>query len=240
MHEKAFILKKTRENRGKKMTIESSKNLGGIGAILLLIGTLPILGTYTFGILGIIGLILILFALYGLANIYKEKGIFTNSIYGLIAGIVGVVVAVVIVVVAVLNNLKTLLQDLYPSWNGSWSTLSSIQGKTPDTSAISSSTIFSLISGAIIAFVVLWIFIIIWAFFARKSLTSLSTKSSVGLFSTASLILLIGAFLTIVLIGVILMWVAILLLAIAFFQIKPQPEQPMATMAQPPQMPTPV
>jgi uncharacterized membrane protein len=240
MHEKAFILKKTRENRGKKMTIESSKNLGGIGAVLMLIGTLPIISTYTFGILGILGLILVVVALYGLANIYQEKSIFTNSIYGLIAGIVGVVIAVVIVIVAVLNNLKTLLQDLYPSWNGSWSTISSLSGKTPDTSAISSSTVFSLITGAIVAFVVFWIFLIIWAFFARKSLKSLATKSTVGLFSTASLILLIGAFLTIIFIGVILIWVAILLLAIAFFQIKPQPEQPMATMAPPPSMPTPV
>ena len=35
-HEKAFILKKMTENRGKTMTLESSKNLGGIGAILML------------------------------------------------------------------------------------------------------------------------------------------------------------------------------------------------------------
>jgi uncharacterized membrane protein len=35
--------------------------------------------------------------------------------------------------------------------------------------------------------------------------------------------LLIGAILTIVIIGVLLVWVAMLLLAVAFFSIKPQP-----------------
>jgi hypothetical protein len=34
------------------------------------------------------------------------------------------------------------------------------------------------------------------------------------------------------------MWIAVLLFAIAFFQIKPQPEQPAPTMGPPP--PTPV
>ena len=71
-------------------------------------------------------------------------------------------------------------------------------------------------------------------------LKTLSAKASVGLFSTAALLLLIGAFLTIVVIGFILMWIAVLLIAIAFFQIKPQPEQPVATVTPPPSTPTPV
>ena len=40
---------------------------------------LPVLSTYTFGILASVGLILVLIALNGFANIYKEKGIFNNS-----------------------------------------------------------------------------------------------------------------------------------------------------------------
>ena len=137
------------------MNLESSKNLGGVGAILMLIGTLPYLSSITFGVLGLIGLILILVALNSFANIYNEKGIITNSIYGLIAGIVGGVIAALIVVVAVLSNLTTLLKDLYPSWNGSWSTISSLSGMTPDTSAITSGIIFSLLAGAIVALVIL-------------------------------------------------------------------------------------
>ncbi len=90
------------------MTLESSKTLGGVGAILLLIGWLPFISTYSFGIIGIIGAILILIALHGLANIYSEKGIFNNAIYGVITGIVGVVITAVVAVVAILASLTSL------------------------------------------------------------------------------------------------------------------------------------
>ena len=220
------------------MTLESNKNLGGIGAILMLVGFLPVPGATPYlGIIALVGLILVLVALHGFADYYKQSGIFNNSIYGLIAGIVGGVIAGIVVVVSVLTNLKNFLYQVYPGWNGDWSKLS---GLTPDTSNITWSTIRPLLEGIILAFVVLWIFIIIAAFFARRSLKTLSTNASVGLFSTAGLLLLIGAFLTIILIGFLLMWIAILLMAIAFFQIQPRREQPVATMAPPPPTPTPV
>jgi uncharacterized membrane protein len=222
------------------MTLESSKNLGGIGAILILVGSL--LSSYTFGILDLIGAILVFIALYGLANYYKEKSIFTNAIYSLVAGIVGVVAAVGAALYIVFDTtlVTKLVQDIYPSWNGSWSTISSLRGMTPTTSNIPMGDVTSALGAIFLVLIVLWIFAIVAAFFARRSLKTLSSKASVGLFSTGALLLLIGAFLTIIFIGVILMWVAVLLIAIAFFQIKSQPEQPVATMPPPPSMPTPV
>jgi len=222
------------------MDLESSKTLGGVGAILLLVGTLPVLSSYTFGVLAVVGIIIILVALNSLANIYKERGIFNNSLYGLIVGIVGAVIAGVVVLVAVLSKLKTLLLQLYPSWNGQWSSISSLSGMKPDTSNLMSGTVVSVLEGVLAAFVILWIFIIVWAVFVRRSLKMLAAKSSVGLFSTASLLLIIGAALTIVVIGLLLMWIGVLLMAIAFFQMKPQAEQPPATMAPPLSTPTPV
>jgi uncharacterized membrane protein len=211
------------------MTLESSKSLGGVGAILLLVGTLPFISSYSFGLLALVGVILILVGLNGLANIYKERGIFNNSLYGFIAGIVGLVIAVVVVFVSVLSTLADFMQKIYPSWNGDWSTISSLSGMTPNVTNIAFSDIVPLLEGLLVVFLVLWVFVIVWAFFARRSLKMLAVKSSVGLFSTASLLLLIGAVLTIVLIGFLLMWVAVLLMAIAFFQIKPQAEQPPST-----------
>ena len=224
------------------MNLESSKTLGGVGAILLLVGTLPVVSSYSFGVLAIVGIITILVALNSLANIYKERGIFNNSLYGLIAGVVGSVIAGVVVVVAVLSNLKSLLEQVYPSWNGQWSSISSLSGMTPNTSNItlSNSTLISLLGGVLAAFVILWIFLIVWAIFVRRSLKMLAIKSSVGLFSTASLLLIIGAALTIVVIGLLIMWIGVLLMVIAFFQIKPQAEQPPATMAPSTSTPTPV
>ncbi len=222
------------------MTLESSKTLGGVGAILLLIGVLPYVISFTFGILALVGIILILIALYGFSTIYNEKSIFNNSLYGFIAGIVGVVVAAAVALIAVLSNLTNLLQKIYPSWDGKLSSLSSIQGMTPQTSNLNFSDIVPLLEGLVAVFVILWIFIVIWAFFARKSLKTLSTKSGVGLFSTAALLLIIGAALTIVIVGVVVLWVAVLLMAVAFFQMKTQAAQPNVTYVAPPSTPTPV
>jgi len=60
-------------------------------------------------------------------------------------------------------------------------------------------------------------------------LTSLAEKTGVGLFGTTGLILLIGAVLTIILIGFLLLWVALILLTVAFFSIKPEPTPPPPT-----------
>jgi uncharacterized membrane protein len=214
------------------MNWESSKNLGGIGAILMFIGLIPIPGTQPFlGIIAIIGFILVLIALHGFANYYKESGIFSNALYSFIAGIVGIAVSGVSIFYIIFDTtiLTNLLYKIYPGWNGNWSSLA---GLTPTTT--------NIIGAILVVLVVLWIFTIVAAFFARRSLKALSVKASVGLFSTAALLLIIGAVLTILLIGLLLMWIAVLLIAIAFFQIKPQPEQPVATMAPPPSTPTPV
>jgi uncharacterized membrane protein len=222
------------------MNSESSKTLGGIGAILILIGSL--VTSYTFGVLDLIGVILVFIALNGLADYYKERGIFTNAIYSLVAGIVGIVAAAAAALYIIFDTtiVTSLLHKLYPTWNGSWTTISSFVGQTASTSNITTSDVTSVLGALFLVLVVLWVFAIVAAFFARRSLKTLSSKASVGLFSTAALLLIIGAFLTIIFIGAILMWIAVLLIAIAFFQIKPQPEQPPATMAPPPSTPTPV
>jgi uncharacterized membrane protein len=224
------------------MNLESSKNLGGIGAILLLIGS--VLSSFTFGVLDLVGVVLVFIALNGLADYYKERSIFGNAIYSLVAGIVGVVVAAATALYIFFdtNIFKNLIIDLYPNWNGQWSTISSaVSGHTAQTSNLPMSDVVSFVGALFLVLVILWVFAIVAGFFARRSLKTLSTKTSVGLFSTGGLLLLIGAFLTIIFgLGFILMWVATLLIAIAFFQIKPQSEQPVATMAPPPSTPTPV
>jgi len=228
------------------MSIESSKTLGGVGAILLLIGLLPVISTYTFGVIGLVGLILVLIALYRLANFYNEKGIFNNAIYGVITGIVGAVITGIVAVIAILASLTSLenfLVQIYPGWTrGDWASLSGMTPTIP--SNVDYSPLASFLAAIIAVFVVFIIFAIVATYFFRRSLKQLSAKSTVGLFSTAGLILFIGAFLLILLIipGLIVMWIAVLILAIAFFQMKPQPEQPpMATATSPPpSTPTPV
>jgi uncharacterized membrane protein len=203
------------------MTLESSKTLGGIGAILMFIGVLPYINYYS--IVELIGAILVLVALHGFARIYKESGIFNNALYGILAGIVGVVLAAVIGIAVILPNIKDFLLKVFPSWNGNWQTLPSLSGMTPTTNNIAFGDIIPFIVAAILVIATLWIFAIISTFFIRRSLKQLSAKSNVGLFSTAGTLLLIGAVLIFLFgIGLLLMWIAVLLLAIAFFRIRSQ------------------
>ncbi|MDH5374464.1 MAG: DUF996 domain-containing protein [Candidatus Bathyarchaeota archaeon] len=199
------------------MNLETCKNLGGVGAILLVIGLVGIIGTGYSGVLSLIGLVLVLIAMKGLSDYYKDAGIFNNTLYGFVTSIIAVVAFVAVIVVALLETIANLgIAD----WTNSAEWVAAFQANLSDMSAF-----FTLIGGIILAFVVLFILLVIAAIFYRKSLNMLSSKSGVGMFSTAGLLLLIGAVLTIILIGVIVIWIAIILLAVAFFSIKPATTQ---------------
>lgn len=78
------------------------------------------------------------------------------------------------------------------------------------------------------ALVVLFTFAVIAVLFFRKSLNLPSAKTGIGIFGTAGLLMLIGAILTVLIVGLILIWVAWILVAVAFFSIRTQPTQPQA------------
>jgi uncharacterized membrane protein len=211
------------------MSIETAKILGGVGALLMFIGIIPYINYL--GIIELVGLILVMVALYSLARHYREGGIFNNALYGVIIGIVGGVISIAAVIITVLASLTDFLYTLFPDWNGDWTALS---GLTPDPSNISLDSIMPFLTGILAMFLILWVCSIIAAFFVRRSLRTLSVKSGIGLFSTAGLLLLIGAVLIILFgVGFILIWISALLLAIAFFRISPQQTQPTTSTAPP-------
>lgn len=220
------------------MNIETSKNLGGIGAILLFIGAIPLV-QYLW-VVSVVGAILVLVALNGFANHYRERGIFNNALYGVIAGIVGGVAAVAVAFTVILTNLENLITELYPGWTpGDWASLQGMP--TPDPSNIDITQIVPFLLGVLAVVVIVWIFAIIAAFFVRRSLKQVSDKTTVGLFGTAGLLLLIGAGLIVVFgIGFILMWIAALVLAVAFFTMKPAEVAPLPAATSYPPPPTPV
>jgi uncharacterized membrane protein len=224
------------------MDLQSSKNLGGIGAILLFLGPLfSILSSFaglSFGlgygapVAELIGVILVLVALKGFADFYKESGIFNNALYGFIVAIVGGVVAVVVIIYAAVGLLGALGLSLS-------SIISTGTVPTITASNVNFNTIAPFVATVLAGLLILVVFAIITAILVRKSLGQMSTKTGIGLFGTSGLILLIGAVLTIIGIGVIIIWISFLLLAIAFFNIKPQPIQTQLTSQTPPPMPPP-
>jgi len=203
--------------------------VGGVGALLMFIGIIPYINY--FGVMEFVGLILVMVALYDLASHYMERGIFNNALYGLIIGIVGGVISIAAVIITVLTSLTDFLYTIFPDWNGDWMALS---GLTPNTSNLTLDSIMPFLAGIFLVLIILWVSSIIAAFFIRRSLGTLSAKSGVGLFSIAGLLLLIGAVLIVAFgIGLILIWISALLLAIAFFQTRPQQAQSTTSAAAP-------
>ena len=213
------------------MTFESSKNLSAVGALLMVIGFLggavPYGGILSF--LSLLGVILLLIGLKGLANFYNEQGIFNNVLYSIITCIVGVVVAVGAVVISAVSALADLGIDIdnIDDWDTLGTDLGAIFTDFSDFGAI-----WSLISAVIIGVIILFVVLIISMYFFRKSMDQLSTKSGIGLFGTAGLLMLIGAVIPII--GLVLIWVGLILATVAFFQMKPNTTKSASTTQPPP------
>ena len=143
--------------------------------------------------LSLVGIILLLVGLRNLAQHYKDDSIFQNSLYAVIFGIVGIVAAGVVLASFFFGGLLS---------GGSGAFL-------------------GLAAGIILALVVAFIFYILMAIYFRRTFDSLANKSGQGMFRTAGLLLLIGAILTIVIIGLVLIFIAWILATIAFFSMTP-------------------
>ncbi len=207
------------------MNIETSKNLGGIGAILLFIGVLPWIAPYGW-ILSLVGLILALIGFKGFADYYHEGGLFNNALYAVIAGIVGVVAVVAVAIVGLAGFLTAIGINIADWTNAAaWTAI--------DPTALSLNIVMQFAVYVLVALVVAFVFVLITAILLRKSLGLMSTKTGVGLFGTTGLLLLIGAILTIIVIGALLIWISMLLLAVAFFSVKTQSAQPATPAATP-------
>jgi uncharacterized membrane protein len=92
------------------------------------------------------------------------------------------------------------------------------------------------IAGGIAFLVIVWIALIVSSIFVRKAFDKMADKLGVGTFRTAGMLYFIGALLTIILVGFVLLFVAFILQVVAFFSIPESPPgmQPATqTMAQP-------
>ncbi len=213
------------------MDLSTSKNLGGIGALLMFLGFVPYVSTYSYGILELVGVIMLLIAAKGLASYYNEGGIFNNAIFGVIMTIVGVFAFAVAIVFAVASLLGSFGFGLAGLSAADFTALTQIDWTSFVSAAFSD--LVGFFSAFILALVVLFIFVVIAAVFYRKSMQLTARRTGVGLFGSAGTMVLVGAVLTIIGIGILLLWISLLLVAIAFFQIRssqaapPPPPPPM-------------
>jgi uncharacterized membrane protein len=198
------------------MDIQTSRLLGVLGAIFMVLIIIPQIG----GLLMLLGIIFLLIALKGYADTYKESAIFENALYTIVFEIIGAVVFIAILLFVALGFLSTLgitnITD-FASWQAvDWQ------------QAVNIDNILPFIAQIVIALVVLFAFTIFAALYFRKSMNALSTKTGVHLFHTTGTVFFVGAFLTIILIGFLIIWVSFVLLVISFYESKPvnQTQQP--------------
>ncbi|MEJ2241847.1 MAG: DUF996 domain-containing protein [Candidatus Bathyarchaeota archaeon] len=198
------------------MTFETSKNLSAIGALLLVIGAVLGFAWSFSGIVSLIGIILLLIGLKGLANFYKEDGIFNNALYSVIIAIVGFIVGVGITVVSAVSALADLGIDLanIEDWANVGTDVTTV------VTDFDFSNLASLLGALVIGLIIFYIVLIVAMFFFRKSMNQVSSKSGIGLFSTAGLLMLIGAIIPVV--GLLIIWIGAIVATIAFFQMKQQ------------------
>jgi len=196
-------------------SLGQAKSLGGVGAILVLIG--GFVGAPG-GVLAIVGLILVLIAVKYIADVLAEQTIFNNMLIAVVLSIIGLVALIVIVLSA------------FYSFIG-FCNFSFMPGTAPPVGFVAFVT--SIIIGAVIA----WVFFLIASIFLKRSYETIGTRLSIGTFHTTGLLYLIGAALSIIGIGLIIVFIAEILQIVAFFSIPeqmPMGPQPMPGQIGPP------
>lgn len=178
----------------------NTKLLGGIGSILVVIGFIPSLA---FTIL--LGMILLLIAYYYAANELKEKDIFKEALVSFILTTISVF-SILLISIFIFVYFGIKLFDI-------------VSTNSIDNIQLISSMGFGIFF-LIISIFVLWIIFIISAYKLKKADELLSLKTNENLFKISGLIIFIGSFLNIILIGVLFTIAGYIIKSIAFFNLK--------------------
>ena len=185
------------------VSFEYSKTLAGEGAILLLLSLVP----YAGWILGIIGVILLLRGMKELSNYYQDEEIYKNSLTGVKFYIVALVAAAVAIAAIIIG-------------------VGSATGFTFKTGFVPTVGfgvgLIAFFAGLIVAFV----FYVLATSHLRRTFNTLAQKSGEASFTTAGNLLWWGAILSIILVGLVLIFIAWIFATIGFFTMKPQQQQP--------------
>ncbi len=184
------------------VNFQYSKTLAGEGSILLLLGLVPTVGW----VLGIVGIVLLLKAMKELSYYYQDESIYRNTLTGLKYYIVALIAAAVAIGIGVV----------------SFSSMGLFSGAPPSLAFGFVGGVVAILAGLVIAFV----FYLLAATHLRKVFEAMAQKTGESSFATAGTLLLVGAALTIIGVGLILILIAWIFATIGFFSMKPKDYQP--------------
>jgi uncharacterized membrane protein len=190
------------EAKKMNVSLEYSKTLAGEGAILLLLSLVP----YAGWILGIIGIILLLRGMKELSNYYQDEEIYKNTLKGVkfyIIAIVAIGVAIAAITLGIGSATGFTFTENFALTAGF------------------GVGVIAFFAGLIVAF----IFYVFATLHLRKTFNTLAQKSGEQSFATAGNLLWWGAIFSIILVGLLLIFVAWIFATIGFFTMKPQQQQ---------------
>ncbi len=174
--------------------ISGAKILCGIGSILMLLVFIPIVGIAFF----IAGIVLVAIGIKQISDAVKRESIYKDYLLYLVLSIVSIAILYI--------GLTSII---------GWGFIRYVMPMH----RIFTLDFIGFMLKIIIVLIVVWIVLIISALFYKRSFDEIANTFKIGLFSATAIIYLIGTALTIVVIGFILIYIAILLQAIAFFML---------------------
>ncbi len=186
------------------ISLAQTRTLGGIGSILILLSAIPQGGA----ILGIVGFILVLIAVKYISDDLADRSIFHNMLVSVILAIAGIIIGAVFIITS-----------LFTSFGAS------MYGQPFNPSMFAGPRMAGFLAMFFIALVVIWIFYIVSAIYLRRSYRAIAQELKINMFNTVALLYLIGAVLSIVLVGFFIIYIAEILQVVAFFSIPEQAPQ---------------
>ena len=204
-------------------SFQYSKTLAMEGSILLILGLVPYVGW----VLGIIGIILLMRGIKELSNYYQDNEIYQNALTGVkfyIIALISAAVAVTAIVIGVASATGFTFKSNFVFTAGF------------------AAGVIAFLGGLVIAFV----FFILASTNLRKTFDALAQKTGEHSFATAGTLLWWGSILSIIGVGLILIFIAWIFAVVGFFTMKSPEHQPYASqpyantspVTQPPVQPT--
>jgi uncharacterized membrane protein len=222
--------------------LSQAKLLGGIGSLLMLLVIVPYAGSVLF----IVGLVLVLIALKYISDEVNEPKIFNNALYGVILLVLSYVILFVAILtvfmagfIGTIFSISGSIIPGVPSGGQGYVSYVTTITVTPRTEIIRY-TVASItrafpppglayfftphefirwLLAIIVPLIIVLILLVIASIFIKRSFDTVANRLGVGLFTVVGILYLIGSILTIVLVGLLLIYIAIIIQTIAFFSI---------------------
>jgi uncharacterized membrane protein len=203
------------------MDLKTAKLMGGIGAILTLFIVIPVIGW----LLGIAGLVLVLISVKTISDLTKEHKIFTNYLVAAILSFVGSL--------TLLFGGAALIFTVFGDGTRNFAMGPGMMGHKLFGEGIMGSGIWKewqpggAIIGIIILILVVLAILIIGSYFTKSSFDKISEKTGEKNFKTAGLLIFLGSILLVLFgAGVIILLVGVIFEIIAFFSLPDKLAEP--------------